>query len=196
MDKKNNYSTMDFIPYPWLWMYKFRIEYILSILSMYPLIMTSSMLYQKYTIQSIFVFLSFISATIYHTNEYLGNERLEIYHIIDNIFANNLFAVMYLLENYKNNKYYLNLNTILLTTITSIYFYKFYSNSIMEISFILPFILLLKKYFYQNMLLSLMTVLLFFVGLQEFDYFSSRKYHSLWHLTASTLIYNIIYEII
>jgi mannosyltransferase OCH1-like enzyme len=195
-NKKNNYSTMDFLPYPWIWMYKYKIEYIISILTMYPLINTSIILYQNYKIQSIMVLLSFLSAFIYHTNEYLCHKRIEFFHIIDNIFANNILIVLYFIDKFKNDIYYLNLNTILFMIITFIYHYKFYSNTIMELLYQIPFIFFMKQYFYEYALLSFISVLFFSIGLQEFDYFSSRKYHSIWHLSSSLLIYNIVKSII
>ena len=194
--KDNAFSTMDFIPYPWLWMYKYKIDYIMSIISMIPVIKTSFILYPEYKLQSFMMMLTFISAFLYHTNEYLGCKRHKILHKLDNIMAYNTIPIMYFLKIFKNNIKYLNLSTILITLFTSIYQYFFYSYQIIEILQIIPFIYFLNDYFIKYKLLTFLTLISFLLGNQEFDYFSSRKYHTLWHLSGSLLLYNIIFTII
>ena len=201
ISKKNNYSTMDFIPYPWLWMYKYRIDYIFSIISLLPLLKSSEILIYDYQLQSLMIFLTFISAFIYHTNEYLGlgYYNLKIgkwFHIIDNITAYNTLIIMYLIKQYKNDIILMNIYTIIMTFISSIYQTSFYSQPMMETLIITPFLFLMKEYYLQYPILIILTLITKYLGSKEFDYFSSRKYHSLWHFFSSMIIYNIISDLI
>ena len=195
-NKNNKFSTMDFLPYPWIWMYNFRIEYIMSIISMIPILQASNILFQKYKIQSILIFLTFLSAFAYHTNEYIGNKRYEILHQLDNVMAYNTIPLIYFLKIFKNNNFYLDISSILITLITFIFQHYFYSQTIIEIIQVSPFIYLLKEYLFQYNILSSLTIFFFILGSQEFDYFSSRKYHTLWHLCGSLLTYKIVLSII
>ena len=195
-NKNNKFSTMDFLPYPWIWMYNFRIDYIMSIISMIPVLQTSNILYQKYKIQSILMFFTFLSAFAYHTNEYIGNKRYEILHRLDNVMAYNTIPLIYFLKLFKNNNVYMDISSISITAITFIFQYYFYSQTIVEIIQVSPFIYFLKNYLIQYNILSFFTIVFFILGSQEFDYFSSRKYHTLWHLCGSLLIYKITLDII
>lgn len=198
LNYNNNYNSIDFIPYPWLWMYNYRFDYLISILSMSPLINTIILLYNNnFKIQSTLICLTLSSAIVYHTNEYLQKEKKEIYHIIDNVTAHTILPIVYLINEYhKDKNIYITNNTIILTLISLVYQYKFYSNTIIELVFTIPFLFFLKEYFYKHYLLSVLSIAFFLLGLQDFDYFSSRKYHSLWHFSASFLIYTIICDIL
>lgn len=195
-NKNNQLSTMDFLPYPFIWMYKYRIDYIFSIISMLPILQTANILSEKYKLQSFCMVITFSSAFLYHTNEYIGDKRFEILHKFDNIMAYNNIPLIYVIKTFKNNQIKMNIFTILSNIITFLFQNTFYSYTILEILQIIPFVYLLSEYFYKYYILSILTFICFILGSQEFDYFSSRKYHSLWHLFASLLIYNIIYEII
>ena len=201
ISKKHNYSTMDFIPYPWLWMYTYRIDYIFSIISLLPLLNSSVILIYDYQLQALMIFSTFISAFLYHTNEYLGlcsyNQVIgKWFHILDNITAYNSIIIIYLLQQYKNDIILMNIYTIVMTFISSIYQTYFYSHSIMEILIIVPFLFYMKDYFLQFPFLLILTFITKYLGSKEFDYFSSRKYHSLWHFFSSMILHNIIVKLI
>ena len=140
--------------------------------------------------------MTFFSAFAYHTNEYIGNKRYEILHQLDNVMAYNTIPLIYFLKIFKNNILYLDISSIFITLTTLIFQHYFYSQTVIEIIQVLPFIYLLKDYLLQYNILSSFTVFFFILGSQEFDYFSSRKYHTLWHLCGSLLTYKIISSIL
>ena len=142
------------------------------------------------------MFFTFLSAFAYHTNEYIGNKRYEILHRLDNVMAYNTIPLIYFLKLFKNNNVYMDISSISITAITFIFQYYFYSQTIVEIIQVSPFIYFLKNYLIQYNILSFFTIVFFILGSQEFDYFSSRKYHTLWHLCGSLLIYKITLDII
>ena len=194
--KNNKFSTMDFVPYPFMWMYKYRFDYMVSILSMMPILQTANILWYQYKLQSILMIMTFLSAFLYHTNEYIGGKRYEILHKFDNVMAYNNIPLIYVMKIFKNNQQTLNLFTIISTLTTCCFQSILYSNTLLEIIQIAPFIYLVSEYFYEYFILSILTSIFFILGSQEFDYFSARKYHSLWHLFGSLLIYNITNKII
>ena len=194
--KKNMFLNIDFVPYPFIWMYKYRFDYMLSILSMIPILQTANILWYQYKLQSILMIMTFVSAFLYHTDEYIGEKKYKIFHKFDNIMAYNNISLIYVMKIFKNNKTKLNLFTIIYTLTTFFSQSILYSKTILEIIQISPFIYLIREYLYEYITLSTLTIIFFILGSQEFDYFSSRKYHSLWHLFGSLLIYNIINKII
>ena len=199
INKQENYSTMDYIPYPWNWMYKYKIENIILILSI-----SLNMVYylpSKF-ILCVFIFLfSYLSPIIYLINDTISNKKIkyvleDIAEIIEFIYIRTIFIILCSLNKFKNDPFYLNLNLISDILITYIYHYIFFTNTTMQVLYQLPFIFILKKYIYKYSLLSFLSIVFYLMKSQKFFYISSQKYYSIWFLTNSLLLINVIKDII
>lgn len=200
-NKTDLFNQMDFIPYPWIWMYKYRFDYILLHLTITPLLYAAIKLKDYSIIMSFQILFTYVVIICYHILDSLSIKSIfgfnkQQLHKLDNILGYNLFTMLSVLDYYRENIFKANLYSIIFGFITTLYYLKFTNNLKMELLYLIPFILYLNKYFIIYPYLAVLSVFFFYLGLFDFDYYSSRKYHSAWHLCSSLLFYMIINEIV
>jgi len=191
-NKTDLFNQMNFLPYPWIWMYTYRFDYLLLIATITPLLLSSIKLLNFSFLISLQVFITYLSVILYHTIDSLPIERLFGYssqqlHQLDNTLCCNTFILLSIIIYFKTNLLLANLNSIFFGIFSYFYYKKYTNNFKMEILYLIPFLLYLNSYAIKYLYFSIPAVFFFWIGLFDFDYYSSRKYHAAWHFFSSLL---------